>query len=64
MGSFQARFAPNDGLDYLRSGEVAEWLKAPLSKSGSPERRRGFKSHPLRHSTLKLRLANHAPCKL
>ena len=30
-------------------GEVAEWLKAPLSKSGSPERRRGFESHPLRH---------------
>jgi hypothetical protein len=23
-------------------------LKAPLSKSGSPERRRGFESHPLR----------------
>ena len=39
-------------------GEVAEWLKAPLSKSGSPERRRGFKSHPLRHTTLKLRMAS------
>ena len=31
-------------------GEVAEWFKAPLSKSGSPERRRGFESHPLRHA--------------
>ncbi len=40
-------------------GEVAEWLKAPLSKSGSPERRRGFESHPLRHPTLKLRMASH-----
>jgi hypothetical protein len=28
---------------------LPSWLKAPLSKSGSPERRRGFKSHPLRH---------------
>jgi hypothetical protein len=31
-------------------GEVAERFKAPLSKSGSPERRRGFESHPLRHA--------------
>jgi acetolactate synthase regulatory subunit len=31
-------------------GEVAEWLKAPLSKSGIPfVRDRGFESHPLRH---------------
>jgi hypothetical protein len=31
-------------------GEVAEWLKAPLSKSGIPfTRDRGFESHPLRH---------------
>jgi hypothetical protein len=33
------------------AGEVAEWLKAPLSKSGIPfTRDRGFESHPLRHS--------------
>ena len=32
-----------------RCGEVAEWLKAPLSKSGIPiNRDRGFESHPLR----------------
>ena len=41
---------PNYELWFLRQGEVAEWLKAPLSKSGSPERRRGFESHPLRHA--------------
>ena len=34
----------------LAFGEVAEWLKAPLSKSGIPFiRDRGFESHPLRH---------------
>jgi len=32
----------NHELWFLRQGEVAERLKAPLSKSGSPERRRGF----------------------
>jgi hypothetical protein len=33
-------------------GEVAEWLKAPLSKSGILfTRDRGFESHPLRHYT-------------
>ena len=30
-------------------GEVAERLKAPLSKSGTHSVGRGFKSHPLRH---------------
>ena len=36
---------------YPRIGEVAEWLKAPLSKSGIPfTRDRGFESHPLRQS--------------
>jgi hypothetical protein len=39
------------------AGEVAERLKAPLSKSGSPARRRGFESHPLRQTTPRLRLA-------
>ena len=29
-------------------GEVAEWLKAPVLKTGGPMRFRGFKSHPLR----------------
>ena len=34
----------------MKIGEVAEWLKAPLSKSGIPRKRdRGFESHPLRH---------------
>ena len=40
----------NRGLLYARfGGEVAERLKAPLSKSGIPFRDRGFESHPLRH---------------
>ena len=33
----------------LRGGEVSEWLKVPLSKSGV-RKHRGFESHPLRHS--------------
>ncbi len=33
-----------------RDGEVAEWLKAPVSKTGiSGNRDRGFESRPLRH---------------
>ena len=33
-------------------GEVAEWLKAPVSKTGiSGNRDRGFESRPLRHSS-------------
>jgi hypothetical protein len=36
----------------LNPGEVAEWLKAPLSKSGIPiNRDRGFESHPLRQGS-------------
>lgn len=32
-------------------GEVAEWLKAPVSKTGiSGNRDRGFESRPLRHA--------------
>ena len=31
-----------------RDGEVSEWLKVPLSKSGV-RKHRGFESHPLRH---------------
>jgi hypothetical protein len=38
----------------LSRGEVSEWLKVPLSKSGVREHR-GFESHPLRHSSLKPR---------
>src|ERR1700686_1694237 len=30
-------------------GEVSEWLKVPLSKSGVVYSHRGFESHPLRH---------------
>ncbi len=30
------------------NGEVSEWLKVPLSKSGRVNSPRGFKSHPLR----------------
>ena len=33
----------------LRGGEVSEWLKVPLSKSGV-RKHRGFESHPLRHA--------------
>jgi hypothetical protein len=37
-------------------GEVAEWLKAPLSKSGIPfTRDRGFESHPLRQIRYKMK---------
>ena len=32
-----------------RVGEVSEWLKVPLSKSGEVMSLRGFESHPLRH---------------
>jgi hypothetical protein len=35
----------------LSRGEVSEWLKVPLSKSGVREHR-GFESHPLRHSSI------------
>ena len=31
-----------------RVGEVSEWLKVPLSKSGEVMSLRGFESHPLR----------------
>ena len=30
------------------AGEVSEWLKVPLSKSGEVHSLRGFESHPLR----------------
>jgi hypothetical protein len=33
----------------LSAGEVSEWLKVPLSKSGV-RKHRGFESHPLRHA--------------
>ena len=29
-------------------GEVSEWFKEPVLKTGDPERDRGFESHPLR----------------
>ena len=32
----------------LKLGEVSEWFKEPLSKSGVPIWDRGFESHPLR----------------
>ena len=36
--------------NYHLPGEVAEWLKAPLSKSGNSYGVRGFESRPLRHA--------------
>ena len=30
------------------SGEVSEWFKEPVLKTGDPGRDRGFESHPLR----------------
>jgi hypothetical protein len=35
-------------LLHSRFGEVSEWLKVPLSKSGVVMSHRGFESHPLR----------------
>ena len=32
----------------ISRGEVSEWLKVPLSKSGVVTSYRGFESHPLR----------------
>ena len=34
------------------AGEVSEWLKVPLSKSGEVNSLRGFESHPLRPQVL------------
>ena len=31
-----------------RFGEVSEWFKEPVLKTGDPERDRGFESHLLR----------------
>ena len=39
--------APCPGFARLAGGEVSEWLKVPLSKSGV-RKHRGFESHPLR----------------
>src|SRR5664280_3843467 len=36
---------PSSGSGILSRGEVSEWLKVPLSKSGVREHR-GFESHP------------------
>ena len=36
----------------LKLGEVSEWFKEPLSKSGVPIWDRGFESHPLRGEVL------------
>ena len=36
---------------FFAVGEVSEWLKEPVSKTGIPlSRDRGFESHPLRES--------------
>jgi hypothetical protein len=35
-------------LAILPGGEVSEWFKVPLSKSGVVLSHRGFESHPLR----------------
>ncbi len=31
-------------------GEVSEWFKEPVLKTGDPARDRGFESHPLRQA--------------
>ncbi len=46
MGVALARQVPS-ALHY-DAGEVSEWLKVPLSKSGVVMSHRGFESHPLR----------------
>jgi hypothetical protein len=33
----------------LQAGEVSEWFKEPVLKTGDSERNRGFESHSLRH---------------
>ncbi len=33
----------------LSRGEVSEWFKEPVLKTGDSARGRGFESHPLRH---------------
>ena len=33
-------------------GEVSEWFKELVLKTGDSERGRGFESHPLRHKNL------------
>lgn len=44
--SWQVRSIP---IYFICYGEVAEWFKAPVLKTGDPARDRGFESHPLRH---------------
>ncbi len=34
---------------FLGCGEVSEWFKEPVLKTGDSARGRGFESHPLRH---------------
>ena len=43
-------YASGSVIGTLLGGEVSEWLKVPLSKSGEVMSLRGFESHPLRHS--------------
>ncbi len=43
-----ARARGERALLYSPPGEVSEWLKVPLSKSGVVNSHRGFESHPLR----------------
>ena len=33
-------------------GEVSEWFKEPVLKTGDSARGRGFESHPLRHQII------------
>ena len=34
---------------YIAQGEVSEWFKEPVLKTGDSARSHGFESHPLRH---------------
>ena len=42
-------------------GEVSEWLKVPLSKSGVVYSHRGFESHPLRAAMSRVIVRQHLP---
>ena len=46
--SSNLRWVTNNTLIRIGYGEVSEWFKEPVLKTGDPARDRGFESHPLR----------------
>ena len=62
VNSAPARLVHRRTLGSRHSGGVAEWLKAPVLKTGSPKRARGFESLPLRFSFRHLSGARPAAC--